>query len=149
MTGKRNAKKTQAIFWLVWIEITVVLIWGQSLLSADQSSAESDAVKVLLERLLGEGAVAAFVLTYVRKIAHFTEYFILGAEWAAYHRLRPCLWVWGYGLPFAVVDELLQLTAAGRSPGIGDVFLDFTGYVCGWGLITGCLWLARKKKRRK
>lgn len=139
----------QAVLWMVLIGITVLLIWGQSLLPADQSSAESNAVKALLGHLLGEGAFADFVLIHVRKLAHFTEYFVLGAEWAAYHRLRPCLWVWGYGLPVAAVDELLQFTAAGRAPGVGDVFLDWAGYVCSWGLITGCMWLVRKKKRRK
>ena len=154
----RNGKETNAadgrvarVVWPLVIGLTVLAIWSFSLMSADRSQAQSDFVRQLLESALGPGALTDFLATHfpIRKVAHFTEYFVLGVEWACYDRVRKCTWVWGYGLPVAVTDELLQFTAAGRSPAVADVILDTAGYLCGFWLTVGLLRLADRGRHRK
>lgn len=123
--------------WPAVIGCTTLLIWSFSLAGGEQSQSQSDTVRRLLEALLGEGAVSAFLLTHVRKVAHFTEYFVLGCEWACYRRVRPLPLVWLYGLPVAAADELLQFLSPGRGPAVWDVLLDTAGYLCGYWLTVG------------
>ena len=144
--------------WPVLLVLTTAAIWGQSLMSGESSSNESGAVRELLVRLFGEEFVGSFLYTYIRKVAHFTEYMVLGAEWTAYrlHRRpgRGTAWLfWAAGPLTAVCDELLQFLSPGRGPAVRDVLLDCSGCVCGW----LAAWLlcrllraaaARRKKRR-
>lgn len=143
----KTAKVRQYILWAL-IGVTTLFIWGQSLLPAEQSQEQSGFVRMLLDALLGDGPVAVFILTYVRKIAHFTEFFLLGAEWAAYRRMRRCRGAWLYGLPVAAADEVLQFASPGRAPALADVALDFAGYLCGFAVVTGILWLMAQRGHR-
>ena len=119
--------------WLGLIIVTTLVIWGFSLTPAEQSSEQSGFVKKILMWLLGEGALAEFFFTYipVRKLAHFTEYFVLGAEWSGYSHVSGRRWIWLCGLPVAVMDELLQFLSPGRAPGVTDVLIDTAGFLCG------------------
>jgi hypothetical protein len=78
----KRAKRSQK--WLIAIAVVTALIWLQSLLPAEQSGAESDAVIALLKMILGEGKAAMWVLTHVRKIAHFVEFAVLGVTWGGF-----------------------------------------------------------------
>ncbi|MBQ9859118.1 MAG: VanZ family protein [Clostridia bacterium] len=146
-------KREKAAGWVYGILIgaTLLFIWGHSLTPASQSQAESDKVKWLLSLVLGDGAVTAFLLENIRKVAHFGEFALLGGELAlAGRRLRlPRAWL--YGLGVAAVDEVLQLFAPGRAPMVADVLLDYSGYLCGFGLIAllaaGLARLCRKVKK--
>ena len=136
------------------ILVTTLAIWVQSLLPAVQSQVQSDAVKGLLSQFLGQGPLALFLLTHIRKVAHFTEFALLGAEWSLYarsrrRRQRRWLWTAVMGLPTAMMDELLQFGSEGRSPQIGDVLLDSGGYACGFLLVLGAVWLWGRFRRRK
>jgi len=57
--------------------ITLMFIWGNSLLSREYSGNESMRIVVFLERFFGEGNVSEHL---VRKLAHFLEFSALGAE---------------------------------------------------------------------
>ena len=60
------------------IVLTVIFIWGQSFLSQKQSGEESEAVRSFLEKVfIFENPVTDFILKYIRKIAHFTEFGVL------------------------------------------------------------------------
>lgn len=75
-----NKKKLRRI-WLFLFLFTLCLVWGNSLLSREDSGAVSDWVRQLLETIFGnETPAAQFILVKIRKIAHFLEYSMLGIE---------------------------------------------------------------------
>ena len=137
------------VMWPAALVLTTLVIWGFSLTPAEQSSQQSGFIRAFLLWLLGEGPLADFFIAHirVRKLAHFAEYFLLGGEWAAYSRVsgRPRLWLWG--LPVAVVDELLQFLSPGRAPAVTDVLLDTVGFLCGVGLVWLFVRVFCKKKK--
>ena len=73
--------KKQRIALLIAILLTLGFIWGNSLLSREQSSDESAwvlrLVTPVLELFVGKGRVTEHL---VRKLAHFTEFALLGFE---------------------------------------------------------------------
>ncbi len=75
------------------------------------------------------------------KMAHFSSFAFLCWLWcrtfAAFHTSGrfACGYVMFFCLLTAVVDEYVQLFAAGRSGRLTDVLLDFSGALCMW------LWL--------
>ena len=142
-----DSRKVSRVVWPTVIGVTTLVIWGFSLTPAETSAQQSGFVRQLLLALLGEGALADFFLTYVpvRKLVHFTEYFVLGGEWALYQRADRRRWLGLCGLPVAVVDECLQFFSPGRGPAVADVLLDTVGYACGFALF----WLLARTFCRK
>lgn len=137
-------EQTRATIWRIVIALTVLFIWGQSLLGRELSSLQSGSVQGFLSRLFGEGIYNTFLYQNIRKIAHFAEYALLGAEMTAYHLSRRCVprprrWaLFVLGPVIASIDELLQFISA-RAPRVTDVLLDCSGYVFGglalWGVL--------------
>lgn len=91
--------------------------------------------------------VVSFVF---RKLAHFTEYFILGilllhlfSQYSISKRNKIIFTIL-LGASYAASDEFHQMFIAGRSPQIFDVFVDTCG-VC-----TSCVlyWIIQKVKNR-
>ena len=147
--------KKRPIGWLIaLIAVTTLLIWGQSLLNVENSQAESDAVRGFLSRLLGSGFVGSFFYRYIRKVAHFTEYAVLGTEWSGLRRRLPSRPWWPAltGPVTAMCDEALQ-AITDRAPRLTDVLLDSAGFVCGWLLLIAvaalCRYFAARQKRRE
>ena len=73
----------------------------------------------------------------VRKTAHFSEFFLLGASmllclesWISGEK-RNRLYSWMGGTIWALLDEIHQGTVAGRSSEITDIFLDSFGTASG------------------
>ncbi|MCD7806910.1 MAG: VanZ family protein [Lachnospiraceae bacterium] len=138
------SKKTQMIILGILIALTLTFIWGNSALPGTKSSQLSDAVKEVIDWVLeailpedffqgGEGDG-----TLVRKLAHFTEFTLLGTEltlliWQVMGRslTGPLLW----GLLTAVTDETIQLFSPGRGSSVRDVWIDFGGVVTGMAII--------------
>ena len=129
-------KKLLAAACVLWLAV----IWGHPLVPADASQAESERLRWALLPFLTVHAV--------RKLAHFTEFFILGALlrqlFAAAPRQTPVLPVLT-GLLCALGDETIQLFIPGRSGQVSDVWLDFSGVLTAV-LLTGLL--ARVKRRK-
>ncbi len=108
------------------IGITLALSWVNSMLPRDMSKENSDAVKKILELLFGtQSALARFLQEYIRKIAHFLEYGLLGAEATLaivlYTKTRPqdMLNLLSLGMFAAVADEsILQIIIAPANPGL-------------------------------
>lgn len=120
-------------------------IYARSAQPAAVSHEESGAVLGLLRRVL------PFVdMLLVRKLAHFTEYAVLGAllwlDWRLLGRdglLLPL----GAGLLFAAGDELLQTFIPGRSGELLDVLLDFSGVLAA--VLPARLIRKRKENKRR
>ena len=140
-------KKKQKIWiWLITAGILCVLgfIWSNSMDSQMDSAAKSDAVlrwiKPLLEIFTGKGNVTAHL---VRKLAHFTEFSVLGVLLAVWLLVKR-VWKWRSvalclltGLTAGAIDETIQIFT-GRGPMVRDALLDFSGVCFG----VGCVWLA-------
>lgn len=136
----------------VLIILTLALIWGHSLLGREASTEESGFVMELLEPVLemvvGEGNVTEFL---VRKLAHFTEFFVLGLELLTFFAYRKPLFPQAFllalthGFFAAFLDETIQ-TFSGRGPMIQDVWLDICGFAVGASLMLGIMvWRKHRK----
>lgn len=84
-------------------------------------------------------AIRSTVSFIVRKMAHFSEYALLGfslmlhiAQIQKKITVRlPWLWAWGIGTVYAASDEFHQGFVAGRGPSIRDVMIDSAGVIAG------------------
>ena len=90
----------------------------------------------------------------VRKLAHFSEYALLGFS-LMLHIAQiekkitvhfPWLWSWCVGTLYAASDEFHQGFVAGRGPSVRDVMIDSSGVIAGTLLL---LWLIRRRTRKK
>ncbi len=141
-------ERTKTAVWWAVITLTVLFIWGQSLLRREMSAMQSEAVQGVLGNLFGERVYDSFFYQHIRKVAHFAEYALLGAEWMGYRMTvnvrRPAWWLLGvFGPAVAVCDELLQFISA-RAPMVTDVLLDSVGYAFGLAAVFGFVWLCRR-----
>ena len=90
-----------------------------------------------MEWLLGE-VFLQWIKTYLRKIAHFVLYTLLGAlVMAAICNIKlkssviKGVWSAIIGLAYSISDEIHQLFVEGRSGEVRDVLLDFSGVLVG------------------
>ena len=127
----------------VLIVLTLVFIWGNSLFDSNRSADESGFVVRFLEFFFGQGNVSEH---FVRKLAHFMEYALLGAELLAYFGSYPM--AAAHGLFTAFVDETLQYFSPGRSAEVKDIWLDLAGAATG-ALVMLLILKLRKNKDKK
>ena len=139
--------------WVRYILIAADILWvafifARSLKAADESTAESAWVLELVRIIIPSAS-----MHFVRKLAHFTEYFILGALLFATmqsfgaKKLAMVLAPAGC-LAAAVADELLQTLSPGRSCQLSDMLLDTAGGICGMLICALAVYLVRKARRR-
>ena len=87
---------------------------------------------------------------YIRKTAHFTEYFLLGISVAFPLYVYGLRGIWlvicagGFCIAFAGLDEFHQSFIDGRSPQRRDVFIDSCGVMVGVILTRMVCWMGRK-----
>ena len=126
-------RRKHLIISLTLIILTVSFIWINSALSGTVSGMMSGRVKELMSAVLDflhfPENIKTFLLTYVRKVAHVTEYAVIGVElgflWAGLQKGFQGLWnAFSTVLAIAVCDETIQLLALSRGPQITDVLLD-------------------------
>lgn len=135
--------------WARWALVAawVAFIWSRSLFAGPESTEQSDFVVGLLRPLLeGAGVTDVSMMSFiVRKVAHFSEYLVLGV-------LLPSTRDGGvpwqqlfFGLAVPVADETIQMLIPGRSSQLTDVLIDFSGMLAG--LLLGALVRSIKKRR--
>ena len=121
------------------ILLTVAFIFNNSLFSKDESGAQSGALARLLKPIFDPLDKLPFeeFEHIIRKAAHFSEFGLLGLECAllAFHisrgfKIRDAVYSAFATLLVADLDELLQLFTE-RGSRVSDVFIDFSGAVCG------------------
>ena len=123
--------------WVFLLAGVLLFIWGNSLLPASVSGAISGWLHRILSALLpGDGNVSNGD-GLLRKIAHFTEFALLGMVLLRLLRnledRLPVAWLLslGCGAFAACMDELLQHFSPGRAPRFGDVCIDTAGVLTG------------------
>ena len=140
----KNVRYLISIFLILWI----LFIFCRSLQPADTSTLESKWVLALLQHLV------PFELTehFIRKLAHFTEFAVLGVLAGALFGGR-CQHLWTgllfaamTGIVTALCDETIQLFVEGRSGQISDVWIDVAGASTGAVLALAVRALWRRKR---
>ncbi len=120
--------------WIPILAWMMVIFWFSSR-NADESGLQSG---IILNFLLGLGIPKVWIDTpwfvfFIRKLAHFTEFFILGL---AISRLR-----WAVGcavlliLAYAISDEFHQYFVPGRQASWVDVLIDTVGGILGLSML--------------
>ena len=154
---KFSARNVRFVIWSACILGMIGWIWGQSLLPAEASGAESGRVSAFLASLLGEdSALFLWLGPRIRKLAHFTEYFVLGIPvglllWNRRAMLRlPMLPAMFGGTTVAIADEFFfQWLTPGRAPLWTDVLIDSCGYVGAVALLALGYGLGQAKEKNK
>ena len=136
-----------AHIWHILLAVWILVMFGHSMTPADLSSKESGSVLAFLCSMLEGAGIGSSWLTehLVRKTAHFCEYGVFGLllmknfyllqgrRGRGYRQsltARFCPLVLAVlAVPF--LDETIQSFSPGRSPQIGDVWLDMAGACCG------------------
>lgn len=126
--------------------ITVLFILYQSSLPPEESKETSDSVGGIIADIIPpETPPGQFIQINLRKIAHFVEFAVLGAEFAAFVLIYFRKWsaiLFGYpaAIITALLDETLQVFT-GRGPDVKDVWLDFSGFLSSSLVIFGVFFL--------
>ncbi len=116
---------------------SVWFVFQNSLEIAQVSGARSEQVREVLNKAAGLMGLGPFSLHTVRKLAHFTEFALVGFWFMlclrvyTRHFVKHVSWPLFVGLLVAVLDETVQLYVPGRSSSVRDVLIDFGGVVCG------------------
>lgn len=135
---------------LSWLVLNLLFIWGNSLLPGSVSGALSQWVKDILAAIIpgvAPGGQAGQGL--LRKLAHFSEFALLGAclTWLFGMLGRGVLPALGCGFLAACADETIQRFVPDRGPSPVDVAIDTAGVLLGIAL----LWIGHTvyKTRKK
>ena len=129
-----NREKAILILLIAASVALTAFIWGHSAMPAAQSEGESMAVLPVFEPLLlWLGVPPEWCHAVLRKLAHFSEYGLLGVIWCCLllakgrtprHCIHPAA---SACLVTALMDETIQLFVPGRSGMVADIWIDFFG----------------------
>ena len=152
-----TVRKRWNIVLILLVFLTLAFIWGNSLVSRAESQ---DLSRGLLARVCAALETLGLYLDpqedyWLRKLAHFGEFGLLGVELCLLMFLNRRGSVQGFvncafaGLSAATMDEALQLIS-NRGSQVQDVLLDFAGFLSGLllcGLLCGIIGRKRPKNR--
>jgi VanZ family protein len=147
----------------IWLSLLLVLavmlmIYGFSAQTGEESGEMSGRLTTWVLKLVVPGYeemaaetqenIRSTVGLLVRKMAHFSEYALLGfslmlhiAQIRKKTTVRlPILWAWGVGTLYAASDEFHQGFVAGRGPSVVDVTIDSCGVIAG---VLVMFWICR------
>lgn len=116
---------------------SVVFIFQNSLQIAEQSSLRSEQVQQVVNEVAGTVGLGPFSLHVIRKMAHFTEFMMMGFWFMlclrvyTRHFIKHVSWPLFFGLSTAVTDETIQIFVDGRGSSVKDVWIDFAGFLVG------------------
>ena len=139
VAAKKSKDRKRLI--IILIVITLVFIWGNSMIPGSLSSEMTEWLKDTLGKIFpfvkGGGEESGSHI--LRKAMHFTAYAILGMEITCLkncsRKLDNCK-VLLMGILAAMIDETIQLFTPERAGMLQDVWLDTAGFVTGFVLIT-------------
>lgn len=140
----------RAWFWGFLSFAMLIFIFSNSLQNGEESSAASDFVTEICQPLLVRAELTADEGTLlIRKLAHFSEFALLGGLFCAMANAislpSPNLAAAYGGTLAAVADEFIQRFVDGRSSQVSDVVIDLAGVLTG---LCVCLLLRRLFAKR-
>ena len=141
----------------IFIIATLCFIWGNSFESGESSMELSSDLQSRFSFIfsLFPADLSDELKSYIfRKLAHFTEFFMLGCEIAVTNllcfkaRLKNISNIVLFGISVALIDETIQLFT-GRTSQVQDVILDFCGYICGTVFVLAFVFIIKCLKHKK
>lgn len=139
-------KIIKTLLFVSWL----ILIYLLSAETGDQSGSLSDGILLSIAKLLNISDTKAFVDTFgffIRKLAHFSEYFILYILTYECFKEYNCPKLIVVSVLFCVLyasfDEFHQLFVDGRCGQLSDVMIDSSGSI-----VSCFLWRLVKKNER-
>lgn len=149
-----NQNGRRSWLWLLAAAVWTLVIWSNSLRPAEQSDAQSGQVlQWLLPLLRRTGLPETIWHTLVRKLAHMTEFALLGLLWTGgliprgrAGCLDAAIRAAGLCLLTGMTDETIQLFIPGRSGQVTDVWIDFLGAALGLLLALLVRYLAGRRR---
>ena len=156
---KRFFEEYSIVLSLLLVIAVMVMIFCFSAQTGEESGAMSGKITAWVLKLAipnfedfspeKQDAIRYTVGLVIRKLAHFSEYALLGfslmlhiAQIQKKARVRlPWLWAWGIGTLYAASDEFHQGFVANRGPSVVDVMIDSAGVIAG---ILLMIWLLRR-----
>ncbi len=141
-----NISKRKIIFIILSVLWMIVIFWYSSR-NSELSTSDSQAVGLTIGNITIDDfeqwttdeqyQYAASIDHPVRKIAHFSEYCILGillmGAWYDSNKKKAVIVLFPFltGLIYAATDELHQLLVSGRAGMVSDVIIDGSGVLAG------------------
>lgn len=117
-----------------------LFIWINSLMPASISSEQSGIIVNILYPPFKNIIEVNMFTKIIRKLAHFTEYMLLGIIFGLYYfninKKNYYIITIIHGLLVAIIDETIQLFIPGRAGLITDVLIDITGVIVGVIILT-------------
>lgn len=146
---KKTARVRQIVT-VILLCLCIAFIWHNSLEEAEVSGDRSFRITQTMNNWFFSGLPMLLAEQIIRKTAHFLEYtlegmLVVSVIWA--YELKVCRYVSHaalFGILTALIDETLQLFADGRAALVGDVWIDFFGFLSGF--LFGILWMWVKRK---
>lgn len=124
--------------------LTLVFIFSNSFLSQEESAAESGWVSSFIKSIVDpSGFIDNEVFhAVIRKIAHFTEYFVFSVFFGITltllcvksERLR-IAFISLVSIAIALIDEFVVQSYSGRGPSFTDVLIDSLGSFIGYAVV--------------
>ncbi|WP_373117873.1 VanZ family protein [Holdemania massiliensis] len=142
--------------WIL-VGLMVIFIFSNSAASASTSNGMSLTVSEWVRPVLntiGLHPETDFLNFVIRKLAHFSEYALLGVLIGLAYRLQPWSWMKGKValLPFFIIpvlDENLQRFSSGRSCELRDMLIDSAGMAVGMMLVIALLMMLSSRKKQE
>lgn len=141
----------KSVVYLVTTILIVAFIFYNSIQNGESSSNASTVVLNLINDLISSiGINFQFSGHFIRKLAHFVEFFSLGFFLMLMFEAftGKVFSIIGFPMFFAifipVVDEYIQIYSPGRTSSVKDVLLDFSGAIIG--VIVVSIYFTIKKK---
>ncbi len=126
--------------WFIIVAIFTLLIWIQSFLNGSISSSESSFITEIASHILNFVGIYPSIENLhhiIRKIAHFTEYFILGILWLkaliSINKInyKNIVYILCVILMVAAIDEAIQFLHIDRTSSWTDFMIDGLGGLSG------------------
>lgn len=139
---KENRKKLLAVILALAIIGTLVFIFSNSVKSKEDSSNQSSQIATTVKPIVDPSDNIPFNVFehHIRKLAHFSEFFILGFELflllalccGGFQRISFPKYLIApfFALLTALTDETIQIFSE-RGSAVTDVWIDFSGSLCG------------------
>ena len=150
MTSARN-KQRLCLAFAAWLGVLIwlALIFGFSAQHSSESAAVSGQFLAMLNKLFSTD----LSIFFIRKMAHFVEYFILAVlifTAVSLTRQKPGPFLAFFiALSVAIGDELHQSFVPGRACQLRDVLIDSAGAVAGILLCMAVIAIYKQVKNRK
>ncbi|WP_108774387.1 VanZ family protein [Lactimicrobium massiliense] len=134
MAEMKTQTRNNKWMWII-VAIYLFLIWHNSMETGTASGSLSRSITLaILPWVEKTGFTVPFdtLHFYVRKLAHFSEYFVLALLVYPAGRFNHKSWPkWVLWPASSIIDESIQHFVPGRYGCIRDVCIDMTGYITG------------------